>query len=88
MIMKVDFTSKVLGKTVVSFISPWEKQLAFENGNVIACGDKNYKVISVDSIFQGCFGAPKNRMHSLMVEPMGHESVPQVDEEINLFPEV
>lgn len=86
MTMKVDgiFNIKKRGK-VIAGSTLWTDNVYFTNGQILACGDKKWRVIGVDSFRQGCFGmAPTWRHHGLQLEPIGHSDQPNVGDELTL----
>jgi hypothetical protein len=67
---------------VVCGISPWQDNIQHKLGDILTCGTKQWRVIAVDHFRQGCFYTPKDRMHSLQLEPVGHNSQPNIDDEL------
>jgi hypothetical protein len=70
------FHIKKIG-TVVSGHSPWKDNLSYKIGDIVICGDKQWKVVGVDRFHQGCFGIPDVRYHGLKLEPIGHDEQPK-----------
>jgi hypothetical protein len=68
--------------TVISGVSPYRDNVSHKNGDILSCGDKSWKVIAVDRFHQGCFGVPKERYHGLKLEPIDHDSQPNVGDEL------
>lgn len=78
--MKVQFIFSMKdGRKAVSGESLWNDELFHKVGDVLTCDSKQWRVTAVDHIFQGCFGAPKYRQHSLMLEPINHSDFPEKD---------
>ena len=72
---------KKLG-TIVDGISSWNDELQHKQGDVLVCGDRSWTVSRVDRIHQSCFGVPKERRHTLILEPIGHSEQPNVGDEL------
>ena len=68
--------------TVITGVSPWQDNLSHKNGDVLSCGDKKWMVVGVDHFRQGCFGIPKERHHGLQLQPIDHDSQPNVEDEL------
>jgi hypothetical protein len=64
------------GTKVVSGISPWNDNLRHKPNDILVCGDKQWKVIEVAKIFQGCFMSPDTRQHELKLQPINHNDMP------------
>jgi hypothetical protein len=75
------FDLKIRGK-VVAGRSPWTDNVWHKIGDVLICGDKKWRVIAVDTIFQGCFSIPTTRMHGLQLEPIDHNEQPNIGDDL------
>lgn len=64
------------GDRVVSGESPWDNEVQLNVNDVLVCGSKQWKIIAIDRIYQGCFGAPTFRQHALKLNPIGHNDMP------------
>lgn len=64
-----------IGK-VVTGSSLWKENCSHKEGDVLTCDTKQWKVVGVDRIFQGCFSVPIIRYHALILEPIGHDAMP------------
>jgi hypothetical protein len=62
--------------------SPWEEGLEHKMGDVLSCGEKQWRVRGLSLIHQSCFGAPKTKYHNLLLEPIGHDEQPNVGDEL------
>ena len=67
------YNLKKLG-IVISGVTAWEDEV----DEIVSCGDKQWKIVKVDRVHQGCWGVPKTRLHNLKLEPIGHDSQPNV----------
>jgi hypothetical protein len=56
----------------------WNDNVVFNIGDILVCGDKKWKMVGINPIFEGCFGIPKYRTHLLELEPLNHQERPQV----------
>jgi hypothetical protein len=74
--MIVDGTFQLKGDLVVDGHSDWDDNLSHKVGDILNCGSKQWEVIAVDRIFQGCFGRPSVRHHTLKLKPIGHSDMP------------
>jgi hypothetical protein len=62
--------------TIVTGHSNWQDNLTHKVGDVLTCETKQWTIIGVERIHQGCFGAPKDRYHALKLDPIGHDTMP------------
>ncbi len=56
----------------------WADNVTHKVGDIVSCDSKKWKVTYAAKIIQGCFATPKSRHHSLRLEPIGHDTFPNV----------
>ncbi len=64
------------GTKIVDGRSPWNDNVSHKIGDVLVCGLRQWIVVDVDHIHQGCFGAPSERWHVLKLKPVNHNDMP------------
>jgi hypothetical protein len=81
--MKVQdvFNLKKIGPAVTGE-SPWQNNEQHMVGDILICGDRKWEVIDVGKSYQGCFGVPTFRMHTLRLKPIDHNDQPNVGDEL------
>lgn len=63
---------------VVDGVSLWEDNISHKVDDILVCGEKQWRIVDVSHIFQGCFVAPKWRDHSVKLEPIDHNDLPNI----------
>ena len=69
-------TKAISGETI------WEDNVSHRVGQVLTCGSKQWKVVAINRIYQGCFSKPEKRYHDLKLEPINHTDQPNVDDRL------
>lgn len=70
------------GSKTVDGLSPWRANIQHQVGDILTCGNRQWKVVAVSYWRQGCFGEPINRFHTLKLEPIGHSDLPNEGDEL------
>jgi hypothetical protein len=74
--MIVDVIFQLKDGPVIGGYSNWDADITHRVGDILKCGIKEWEVIAVDRIYQGCFGRPTHRHHNLKLKPIGNNDMP------------
>jgi hypothetical protein len=79
--MIVDGVFNLKGEIVVSGNSKTNDNINHKIGDVLSDETKQWKVIAISKIHQGCFGfSSPTRMHLLKLEPINHLEQPKIND--------
>ena len=84
--MKISGVFSLKSNIIISFQTPWNEPVTYKVNDILFCGTKEFMIDKIDRIYQGCFGTPINRLHSLMLVPVGHNDKPSEGDEITFTP--
>lgn len=76
--MIVDGAIELKGQLIITGLSTWKDNLQHAPGDILTDGTRQWAVVEVDKIHQGCFDLPRCRYHALKVKPIGHDQMPEM----------